>query len=79
MLTYAESLLRMTGKVTSIFFISGSVGSIILPWVIGQTVDTIGEIIIIRVLFFTLCLAGVILFFLFSLAKKTPAAKVAGV
>ena len=78
MLTYAESLLKMTGKVTSVFFISGSVGSIILPWVIGQTVESIGEIIIIRVLFVTLCAAGVILFFLFGMAKRTPAASAAG-
>ncbi len=78
MLTYAESLLKMSGKVTSIFFISGSVGSILLPWVIGQTVDSVGEIVITRILFFTLCAAGAILLILLSLSKRTPAAAAAG-
>jgi FHS family Na+ dependent glucose MFS transporter 1 len=70
MLTYAEGLLKMSGKVTSIFFISGSVGSILLPWVIGQTVERAGPTIIIKILFLTLCAAGGILLILLRLSKR---------
>jgi FHS family Na+ dependent glucose MFS transporter 1 len=69
-LTYAESLLNLSGKVTSIFFISGSVGSILLPWVIGQTVDQAGATIIIKVLFLTLCAAGGFLVVLLRLSRN---------
>jgi FHS family Na+ dependent glucose MFS transporter 1 len=70
MLTYAEGLIKMTGKVTSIFFISGSVGSIILPWIIGQSVESTGAIIIVRVLFYTLCAAAVVLILLLRMDKR---------
>ncbi len=73
MLTFSENLMSMTGKVTSIFFISGSVGSIFLPWLIGRSVESRGPGFIIQVLFFTLLLAGTIFFVLMRLSKK-PAA-----
>lgn len=77
MLTFAESLMSMTGRVTSLFFISGSVGSIFLPWLIGRSVESQGPGFIIRVLFFTLLLAGTIFIVLMRLSKK-PAAEAAG-
>ncbi|MCJ7717517.1 MAG: MFS transporter [Anaerolineales bacterium] len=72
MLTYVESMLPMTGKTTSIFFVSGSIGSIILPWVIGRTVESIGPIVIIRILFMSTVLAGVIFLVLLQISKKHP-------
>jgi FHS family Na+ dependent glucose MFS transporter 1 len=77
MLTFAEGLMSMTGKVTSIFFVSGSVGSIFLPWLIGRSVETQGPDFIIQALFFTLLLAGMVFIVLMRLSKK-PAAKAAG-
>lgn len=72
MLTFAEGLLSMTGRVTSIFFISGSLGSILLPWLIGRFVEDLGPRFIIQVLYLTLLLAGVIFVILMQVSKKKP-------
>jgi FHS family Na+ dependent glucose MFS transporter 1 len=71
-LTYVETLMPMTGKITSRFFISGSIGSIFLPWIIGRYVEGVGPQIIIYVLSITLVIAG-LMFFLFSrYSRRTP-------
>ncbi len=72
MLTFAESLMPMTGKVTSIFFISGSMGSVFLPWLIGKSVDDLGPKFIIQVLYLTLLLAAVVFVVLMQVSKKKP-------
>jgi len=72
MMTFAEGLLPMTGKVTSIFFVSGSVGSIFLPWLIGRSVEDQGPNFIIQVLFVTLLLAAVVFVILMQVSKKKP-------
>ena len=72
MMTFAEGLLPMTGKVTSIFFVSGSVGSIFLPWLIGRSVEDLGPNFIIQVLFVTLLLAAVVFVLLMQVSKKKP-------
>jgi len=72
MMTFAEGLLPMTGKVTSIFFVSGSVGSIFLPWLIGRSVEDLGPNFIIQVLFVTLLLAAVVFVVLMQVSKKKP-------
>jgi len=72
MLTFADRLIPMTGKITSRFFISGSIGSMFLPWVIGRYVETIGPVVIIRVLFLTMLLASLMFIVLTQVAKKHP-------
>ncbi len=72
MLTLAENLMPMTGKITSRFFIGGSIGSMFVPWLIGRNVDIVGPIIIIRVLFLTLVLAGLMFAVLSWISKKHP-------
>ena len=72
MMTFAEGLLPMTGKVTSIFFVSGSVGSIFLPWLIGRSVEDLGPNFIIQVLFLTLLLAAAVFVVLMRVSKKKP-------
>ena len=77
-LTYVQTLMPMTGRTTSRFFISGSIGSIVLPWIIGRYVEGVGPQIIIYVLSVTLVLAG-LMFYLFSnYSKRTPAVGSAG-
>ena len=77
-LTYVETLMPMTGRITSRFFVSGSIGSIFLPWIIGRYVEGVGPQIIIYVLSATLVLAGM-MFYLFSYySTKTPAGGSAG-
>lgn len=41
-LNLAERLMTITGKVTGWFLIGGSVGSMFLPWLIGQLFESIG-------------------------------------
>lgn len=41
-LTLAERRMAMTGKVTSIFFVGASLGSMTLPWLIGQLFTAVG-------------------------------------
>ena len=73
-LTYVETFMPMTGKITSRFFVSGSIGSIFLPWIIGRYVEGVGPQIIIYVLSITLVIAG-LMFFLFSrFSRKMPQA-----
>ncbi len=72
MLTFTESLMPMTGRVTSIFFISGSLGSILLPWLIGRSVEELGPKFIIQVLFLTMFLAVVVFVVLMQVSKKRP-------
>jgi FHS family Na+ dependent glucose MFS transporter 1 len=73
-LTYVETLMPMTGKITSRFFVSGSIGSIFLPWIIGRYVEGVGPQIIIYVLSATLVIAGV-MFFMFSwYSRRSPKA-----
>jgi FHS family Na+ dependent glucose MFS transporter 1 len=57
MLTFTESFMQMTGKITSRFFISGSIGSIVLPWIIGRFIDRTGPYLIIQLLSITMLLA----------------------
>jgi len=72
MLTFAEGLLSMTGRVTRIFFISGSMGSILLPWLIGRYVESLGPRFIIQMLYLTLLLAALIFVILMQVSKKKP-------
>jgi hypothetical protein len=70
MLTYAETMLPMTGRTTSKFFVGGSIGSVFLPWIIGRYVEAAGPVLIIRILFGTLTLAGLMFLVLLRQAGK---------
>jgi len=72
MMTFAEGILNMTGKVTSIFFVSGSLGSIVLPWLIGRSVDDLGPKFIVKVLFLALLLAAIVFVILMRVSKEKP-------
>ena len=42
MLVFAQRRMRITGQVTSWFFVGASVGGMILPWIIGQFFESVG-------------------------------------
>jgi len=71
-LTYAESLMTMTGKLTSIFYISGSIGSIVLPWIIGRLIEVAGPILIIQALTATMFLAVISFSVLMYITRRNP-------
>jgi FHS family Na+ dependent glucose MFS transporter 1 len=72
MLTYSERLMSMSGKTTSWFFISGSIGSAFAPWIIGRFIERTGPGIITRVLFIFLIMAAGVFSLLTWLTKNHP-------
>ncbi|MCJ7717274.1 MAG: MFS transporter, partial [Anaerolineales bacterium] len=72
MLTLADNLVPMTGKITSWFLISGSIGSMLVPWLIGRNVESSGPLVIIQVLFILLLISVLTFFLLSRLQKKHP-------
>ena len=72
MLTLADNFVPMTGKITSWFLISGSLGSMFVPWLIGRNVESSGPLVIIQVLFLLLLISGLMFFLLTRLQKKHP-------
>jgi fucose permease len=42
MISFAETRMRITGKVTSIFLAGSSLGGMTLPWLVGQLFETVG-------------------------------------
>jgi FHS family Na+ dependent glucose MFS transporter 1 len=69
--TFAERRLRMSGRVTSCFLIGASVGSMFLPWFIGQLFESSGPRITTRVLAVVYAAALVVLFATLRRAKTT--------
>ena len=69
--TFAERRLRMSGRVTSCFLIGASVGSMFLPWFIGQLFEAAGPQVTTRVLAVDYVAALVVLIATLRRAKKT--------
>jgi FHS family Na+ dependent glucose MFS transporter 1 len=46
-LSLAERHTRITGTVTSLFFVGGSIGGMTIPWVIGQFFESVGPRVMI--------------------------------
>ena len=47
MIAYAETRMRITGKVTSLFLVGGSLGGMTVPFLIGQVFVPIGPIVMV--------------------------------
>jgi MFS transporter, FHS family, Na+ dependent glucose transporter 1 len=67
MISFAERRLTVTGKVTSWYFVGGSLGGMTLPWLIGQLFESFGPRIMIYGIGATLVLA----FAVFGLLSAT--------
>jgi fucose permease len=57
MLTFSESRMTLTGRVTAWFFVGASLGGMSLPWVIGQLFESIGPRAMMVAIFFDLIVA----------------------
>ncbi len=51
--------LHLTAAITSLFMVGGSIGSMVIPWLIGQRFETIGPQVTMMVLLVAVLLAGV--------------------
>lgn len=62
MISFAESRMRITGKVTAIFLTGSSLGGMTLPWLIGQLFEPIGPQIMPWIVLATTLLAAMVFF-----------------
>jgi FHS family Na+ dependent glucose MFS transporter 1 len=69
MVSFAERRLTVTGRVTSWYFVGGSLGGMTLPWVIGQLFESFGPRIMIYGIGLTLMLAFAVFGLLSTLVK----------
>lgn len=70
-LTLAERRMRITGRVTSAFFVGANVGAMTLPWLIGQLFTAIGPEMTMIAILVDLLLALLILLVLLRRAPAT--------
>ncbi|MBN2499116.1 MAG: MFS transporter [Anaerolineales bacterium] len=74
MMTMAESRLTLTGRVTSLFFLGVSLGSMSLPWLMGQLIDSQGPRSLIYIVLTGVSLILGVYALLMALSKNTGAA-----
>jgi MFS transporter, FHS family, Na+ dependent glucose transporter 1 len=64
--------LHLTGKITSMFMVGGSLGSMVVPWLIGQRFEVVGPQVTMAILLVTVVLAGgVVTAFLWASRART--------
>lgn len=75
----AERLVPITGRVTSWFFVGGSVGGMSLPWLVGQLFERFGPSTAVTAIFADLLLAGALYLIIRTRAARmeAPAASIA--
>jgi FHS family Na+ dependent glucose MFS transporter 1 len=70
LITYAERRMRITGKVTSWFFVGASLGSMVSPWLIGQFFVSVGPWMVFVLLIVEILLALVTLWVINVVARR---------
>jgi fucose permease len=77
-LSLAERHTRITGTVTSLFFVGGSIGGMTVPWVIGQLFESVGPQVMILAIALAVVLACVVLGLILASTQSVIPAPVAG-
>ena len=71
LMVLAERHLRISAKITSVFLVGGSLGSMTVPWLIGQRFETSGPQVMMQILLATVLLTAFVLgLFLFAIRPK---------
>lgn len=73
MLVFAQRRMRITGQVTSWFFIGASLGGMILPWIIGQFFESVGPQVAMVTIFIDVVLVLTLYIVLLLYANRKPA------
>jgi FHS family Na+ dependent glucose MFS transporter 1 len=60
MISFAEHRMTLTGTITSWFFVGASLGSMFLPWVVGQLFEPVGPQVAIIIFLSDLVAAGLV-------------------
>ncbi len=69
-LSFAERRLTITGRITSFFFVGGSLGAMFLPWLIGQLFERTGPQVMVAIVFAALLLDAVVFVVLMIYAPR---------
>lgn len=72
-LVLAQRRMAVTGKITSIFLVSSSVGSMSLPWLIGQLFETSGPSVMMLLVLGVMLVEALVYVALVTLAKQPRA------
>jgi fucose permease len=64
LLNDAQSRMHMSGKVTSMFFVGSSLGSMALPWLMGQLIGPFGATAIMITIFGSVLLSVIVFYIL---------------
>jgi FHS family Na+ dependent glucose MFS transporter 1 len=70
LMALSETRLKVTGRVTSLFFVGASLGGLLMPMLLGQIFDYIGSYYIMVALFITTCLAMLVLLLVLLVSEK---------
>jgi FHS family Na+ dependent glucose MFS transporter 1 len=72
-ISLAERRMNITGQITSMFFVGVGLGSMLLPWLIGQLIEPIGPQIAMIVILITLVLDFLVFLWMLSYSQMlTP-------
>ena len=74
-ISLAEQTLSLSGKMTSYFFVGAALGSMSVPWLIGQLFERIGPMITMFTIFVTLLIAVIVFGLLIWQAERHLVAK----
>ncbi len=64
LLNYAQSRMHLSGKITSLFFVGSSLGSMAIPWLMGQLIGPLGATSTMIIALGSILLASVTFFWL---------------
>lgn len=70
LMALSETRLKVTGRVTSLFFVGASLGGLLMPMLLGQIFDYIGSYYIMVALFITTCLAMLVLLLVLLVSER---------
>jgi FHS family Na+ dependent glucose MFS transporter 1 len=70
LLSFAERRIVITGRITSLFFVGGSLGAMFLPWLIGQLFERVGPWVTMATVFGALLLNTVVFVVLMIYAPR---------
>lgn len=68
-ISLAEQILSLSGQMASYFFVGAGLGTMLIPWLIGQKFEQAGSIVTMRIIFVTLLAAAGVLSLIYQQAK----------
>lgn len=70
LLALSETRMKVTGRLTSLFFMGASFGGLLMPMILGQIFEYIGSYYVMVSLFATACLGMIVLFFVLVVSSR---------